>query len=184
MSLTPLPAVVIAALMALLVTAAVYDVRFRRIPNWLSVSGVIAGAALNAMIGPTVPGVLFALKGLGLGFSLYFVLYMLRAMGAGDVKLMGAVGALVGWQNWIGIFLATAILGGAAALAFAAFRGRLGKTLWNVGFILSEVIHLRPAYLRNEELDVRNKRSLGLPHGAIIAVAAGLFVVAGAYYAH
>jgi prepilin peptidase CpaA len=43
-------------------------------------------------------------------------LYALRAMGAGDVKLMAAVASLVGWQNWIAIFLITALIGGAAAL--------------------------------------------------------------------
>jgi prepilin peptidase CpaA len=182
MSLTPPPFAVEAFLVALLLCAAVYDVRFRRIPNWLSVAGVVAGAALNAFIGPPAGGVLFALKGLGLGFALYFLLYLLHAMGAGDVKLMAAVGALVGWQNWVAIFLATAILGGIAALGLATLRRRLGKTLWNVSFILSEVGHCRPAYLGNEELDVRSKRSLGLPHGAVIAVATFFFLGLGAYY--
>ena len=58
-------------------------------------------------------------------------------------------------------------------------RGRLKTTLWNVGFIVSEMGHMRPAYLGKEELDVRSKKGLSLPHGAVIAVGAILFLVAG-----
>ncbi len=97
-------------------------------------------------------------------------------MGAGDVKLMAAVGSLVGWQNWIAIFLLTAVLGGVAALVLVAWRGRVKKTLWNVAFILSEMKGGRPAYARNEELDVRNSKALSLPHGAVIAVATAVFL--------
>src|SRR5215471_4225376 len=108
-----------AILLALVICAAIYDARYRRIPNWLTVSGVLFGIALNSFTGrpdfgvdPGVAGLLFALKGMGLGFGLYLALHLLRAMGAGDVKLMAAVGSLVGWQDWFGIFVFTAIIGG------------------------------------------------------------------------
>ena len=91
-------------------------------------------------------------------------------MGAGDVKLMAAVGALVGWERWFGIFFVTALIGGVMAMILVVSRGRLQKTFFNVGFILSEMKSGRPAYLANEELDVKNKKALGLPHGAVIAV--------------
>ena len=96
--------------------AAVYDVRYRRIPNWLTVGGVLLGLALNAFLYQGWPGLRFSLPGFGLGFGVYFLLYVLRAMGAGDVKLMAAVGAVVGWQNWFGIFVITAIIGGLMAM--------------------------------------------------------------------
>ena len=95
-------------------------------------------------------------------------------MGAGDVKLMAAVGALVGWERWFGIFFVTALIGGVMAMILVLSRGRLKKTLFNVGFILSEMKSGRPAYLANEELDVKNKKALGLPHGAVIAVSTRL----------
>src|SRR5262245_65341671 len=89
-----------AVLLALVLGAAVYDARYRRIPNWLTASGVLIVFAMNAFIGRPydgvgqgLPGFLFALKGFGLGFGLYLFLYVLRAMGAGDVKLMAAVGS-------------------------------------------------------------------------------------------
>lgn len=163
-------------LLALLVTAAVYDVRYRRIPNWLTVLGVALGFLLNGLIGPPEGGILFALKGFAAAFLVYLFLYLLRAMGAGDVKLMAAVGALVGWQRWFGIFLITAIVGGIMALVLVVARRRLGKTLWNVGFILSEMGHLRPAYVGKEELDVRSPKAIGLPHGAVIAVGTVFFL--------
>lgn len=185
MSFSVPPPAVEAILLLMVIIAAAYDIRYRRIPNWLTASGVLVGLVLNAFLETAPPavisfgGFLFALKGFGLAFGTYFFLYMIRAMGAGDVKLMAAVGALVGWQDWFGIFLLSAIIGGIAAVVFSLLRGRLKTTLWNVGFILSEMKHGRPAYLRKEELDVRSKKGLGLPHGAVIAGGAILFLVIG-----
>ena len=163
-------------LIALILVAAVYDVRYRRIPNWLTIGGMLAGVALNSFIYRGWPGMRLSLAGLAVGFAAYFILYSLRAMGAGDVKLMAAVGALVGAGDWFGIFLITAIVGGIAGLAMVAMRGRLKKTLWNVGFILSEMKHGRPAYIGREDLDVRSSKSVGLPHGAVIALGTILFL--------
>jgi prepilin peptidase CpaA len=97
-------------------------------------------------------------------------------MGAGDGKLMAAVGSLVGWKAWIAIFLITAILGGIAAIFVSLLRRRLKKTLWNVGFVLSEMRHGRPAYLASQELDVRSSQGLRLPHGVVIAAGTLIFV--------
>jgi prepilin peptidase CpaA len=165
------------ALLAVLLVAAIYDVRFRRIPNWVTVSGAALGLVLNAIIGWGLPGVWFSLRGLGLGFGVYFVLYVMHAMGAGDVKLMAAVGALVGWQDWVGIFVVTALLGGVMAGILAASHGRIQQTLRNVLFILTEMKSGRPAYIKREELDVRSPKSMGLPHGAVIGVGAVFFLV-------
>jgi prepilin peptidase CpaA len=171
-------------LVVILLVAAIFDIRYRRIPNWLTMSGVLLGFAMNALIGPPEGGVLFALEGLAAGFGVYLFLYLLRAMGAGDVKLMAAVGAMVGWERWFGIFLVTAIIGGLMAFVLITIRRRTKKTLWNVGFILSEMKHGRPAYLSKEELDVRNKKSVGLPHGAVIAVGNVFFIAICARLGH
>jgi prepilin peptidase CpaA len=173
---TPPPPGVNVTLIALIVVAAVYDLLYRRIPNWLTIGGVLTGIVLNAFLYRGWPGLRLSLLGLAVGFASYFVLYSLRAMGAGDVKLMGAIGALVGVRDWFGIFLLTAIVGGIAGLAMVAARGRLKKTLWNVGFILSELRRGRPAYVNREELDVRRPKSVGLPHGAVIALGTILFL--------
>jgi prepilin peptidase CpaA len=165
-----------AVLLILVFAAAVFDVRFRRIPNWLTVGGAVAGVALNTAIGRPEAGLAFALEGLALGFGLYFILYALHAMGAGDVKLMAAVGALAGPANWFGIFIASALAGGIVALLLVVVRGRVKSTFWNMGFILGEMTRGRPAYLDKAELDVKNPKSMGLPHGAVIAIGTMFFL--------
>jgi prepilin peptidase CpaA len=176
------PPGVVAFLLAVVVGAAAYDVRYRRIPNWLSVSGVLIGLAMNTFLYQGWPGLRFALAGMAAGFGVYLVLYMLRAMGAGDVKLMAAVGALVGWEDWFAIFLITAILGGVMALILVTVRRRVKTTLWNVGYILHEMKSGRPAYLGREELDVRSPKALGLPHGAVIAVGTVFYLALSAHF--
>ena len=170
-------------LLALVLVAAVYDIRFRRIPNWLTVGGVLTGLGLNTFLGlPGWGGVLFSLKGLALGFGVYFALYAIRAMGAGDVKLMAAVGSLVGYADWFGVFIATAIIGGILSVIVAVAKGRLKKTFWNLGFILGEMKRGRPAYIEREELDVKNPKSVGLPHGAVIGAGTVIFLALATYY--
>jgi len=169
-------------LLIVVLLAAVYDLRYRRIPNWLTASGVLAGLGLNAFLYPVWPGVKLSLLGLAVGFGVYFFLYAIRAMGAGDVKLMAAVGAVVGASNWFGIFLITAVLGGILAVVLSVLKKRLGKTFWNVGFILSEMKSGRPAYLANEELDVTSAKGLRMPHGVVIAAATVIFLGLAAYY--
>jgi prepilin peptidase CpaA len=172
--MSKIPPLVALPLVALVLTAAIYDIRFRRIPNWLNVSGVVAGVLLNALMfewlsGRPVGGLLFSLKGFGLAFGLNFLFYLLRFTGAGDVKLMAAVGTLVGWKNWIGIFILNALLGGVAAMALVLARGRMRKTFFNVAFALNELGHFRAPYLTREELDVNSAKSMRLPRGAVIA---------------
>jgi prepilin peptidase CpaA len=172
-----------AVLIALLLGAAVFDVRYRRIPNWLTLAGVLMGLGLNAFLDQGRPGLFVSsLKGLAIAFGVYFALYALHAMGAGDVKLMAAVGAVVGWPNWFGIFIVTAILGGIMALILVAARGRVKKTFWNVAFILTELKGGRPAYMGKEELDVKSPKALGLPHGAVIAVGTIFYLAIAAHF--
>ncbi|MEO8596635.1 MAG: A24 family peptidase [Candidatus Solibacter sp.] len=175
------PQKVVMVLLVMLLAAALFDVMYRRIPNWITVAGVVLGLAMNAIIGTPEAGIVFSLVGLLVAFTVYAVLYALRAMGAGDVKLMAAIGALVGWERWFGIFFITALIGGVMALILVVTSGRLKKTMFNVGFILSEMKSGRPAYLQNEELDVRNKKAVGLPHGAVIAVSSVFYLAIAAH---
>jgi prepilin peptidase CpaA len=170
-------------LLSLLVGAAVYDVRYRRIPNWLTVSGVLSGIAMNSFLYEGWPGLRLSLGGFAVAFGVYVALYALRAMGAGDVKLMAAVGALVGWRNWFGIFVCSALVGGVMAMILMIRIGRVKKTLWNVAFIFSQMKRGQPAYVEREELDVRSPKAVGLPHGAVIAVGTLFFLAAALRFA-
>ena len=154
----------------LVAAAAVFDIRSRRIPNWLVLAGIVAGFAWNASSSPVWSGLGRAAAGLGLGFILYFPLYLLRARGAGDVKLLASVGSITGPGNCFWIFFLTAILGGVIALVLLMFRGRVRKTLFNVAWIMRDLLHFRAPYQSSDELDVTTPKGMRLPHAAMIAV--------------
>jgi prepilin peptidase CpaA len=158
----------------LVLIAGVTDIRSRRIPNWLTLSGVCVGLALHAVTAGFT-GFKFSAEGMGLGFGAYLLLYLLRAMGAGDVKLMAAVGAIVGPAGWIAVFVASALAGGVLALGLMIFKRRVRQTLWNSFFIVTEMAQFRAPYQRRAELDVKDPRSLNMPHG--VAIAAGTAAV-------
>lgn len=98
-----MPTVLNSTLIALVLVAAAYDLRFRRIPNWLNLSGVIAGFGVNTFLSGG-HGLRNASLGLLCALLVYVPLYLIRGMGAGDVKLMAAVGAIAGPGHWLGIF--------------------------------------------------------------------------------
>ena len=176
----------------LVAVAAVFDIRFRRIPNWLVLAGIVAGFTWN-VYSPAFSGrfsgdlsggwhgVGRAAAGLVLGLILYFPLYLLRARGAGDVKLLAAVGAITGPSNVVWIFLLTAVLGGLIALIMLIFAGRTRKTFFNVAWIMRDLVHLRAPYKSSEEFDVNSNKGMTLPHGAMIAVGAAAFVIMTQY---
>ncbi|MDD3852946.1 MAG: prepilin peptidase [Syntrophomonadaceae bacterium] len=111
-------------LVILCLIAAVYDVRWRRIPNMLVLTGIIIGLLYNSLQGGG-PAFLIALLGLGLGIALLLIPFILGGMGAGDVKLLGMIGALMGPVFVVNTFLWTALWGGGMALAYLALDGRL-----------------------------------------------------------
>ncbi len=175
-----MPAVAKIVLLAVVLIAAAYDLRFRRIPNWLSVSGVIAGFVLNTTLSGR-HGLAAACLGFLCAFLVYVPLYLVRAMGAGDVKLMGAVGAIVGAGNWVGIFFITAIIGGVVSLILIASQKRLYRTLSNLTVIGAELLHFRMPFASEKGLDIRNSEALGLPHAAVIAAGSIVFLLHSTY---
>ena len=158
-------------LLATALPAAVTDIRSRRIPNWLALAGLGAGVAGNFIFGGTQG---LVSSGLGFGFALlvYFPLYLLRGMGAGDVKLMAALGAIAGPKVWFVILLFSSLIGSISGLMLAASKGRLRSTLINVGFMAKELASFRAPYVRRETLQLQHKESLRMPHGVAIAIGA------------
>ena len=163
-------------LLAIVLVAAIYDLRFRRIPNWLNLSGVILGLAVNTLLFAR-SGFIVAVLGISLSLVVYVPLYLVRGMGAGDVKLMAAVGAIAGPWNWFGIFLATALLGGVVSILFIALKRRFHQTCLNLALITTELSHFRLPSKSNSALDVRDPRALGMPHGTLIAIGATAFLI-------
>jgi prepilin peptidase CpaA len=173
--MTFLPVATQAILVLVVCLAAIYDLRYRRIPNWLVLTGLVLGLAVNTFLFEWA-GLARALLGIGLAFLIYFPLYLLRGMGAGDVKLMAAVGAIVGWEDWLGIFFVTSIVGGIAAMALLAGRSQLRRGFANAGYLVVQLLSFRAPYARREELDIKSEKSVKLPHGMTIALGALLFL--------
>ncbi len=138
--------------------------------------------ALYMVAGFGFTGLTRALLGMGLALLIYVPLYALHAMGAGDAKLMAAVGAIVGPGNWIALFVVTAVIGGVVAVVVLLFEGRIRKTFWNVGWIINEVLHFRAPYHSSEELDVRSAKAMRMPHGVVIALGSIVFLAARAIW--
>ena len=114
------------ALAALLLAAAGYDLAHRRIPNWLTFSGLLLGLFWHAVTGGG-PGLVFALEGLGVA-GLTVLLWMAKALGAGDVKLLGVVGVWMGPVFLLWTLLGTIIAGALLALAVVVIsRTRRGR---------------------------------------------------------
>jgi prepilin peptidase CpaA len=154
------------AVLALGLGAAVFtDVRTRRIPNWLT--GAIAGAAFGLAFGggPVTP--MRALLGLVVGLALMLPGHVIGATGAGDVKLMAAVGAVVGPDVIFRAFLYSAVAGGVLAVVVAFRRGRLSTTLRATTNLVTQPVHAKRAI---EASDRANRFAYGP------AIAVGTFL--------
>jgi len=134
----------LAPMLVLLLLAAKQDVNSHRISNKLVLVGVFIGLVLNGLLpeglgfNSQVPGALgwlAALKGLAVAMAVFLPLYLLRAMGAGDVKLMGMVGAFIGPNDVLGAVLATLVAGGVMALLVTMWSKQLGAMLQNIKLI-------------------------------------------------
>jgi prepilin peptidase CpaA len=123
--------------------AAVYDFRSYRLPNWLTLLGAVLGVGCSVAL-QGVPGLFHALQGATLGIGLLFLPFAARAMGAGDVKFLGALGAFLG------------PLGCAWALVYGAVAGG----------VLSAIVYYTKG--PNQEGEARMKRKV--PYGVALAV--------------
>ncbi len=158
--------VVLACLLGL---ALWYDIASRRIPNWLSVSGLLAGLTISFLtLGGLDPG--SALLGVFAGFAVMLPLYYLRAMGAGDVKLMAAVGAFLGPIPVLGAALLTFAAGGVLSLTAALWSRSLSRVLNNL-----RLMGMIALTARSSGLSISDVQTTGrLPYALAIAVGTGL----------
>lgn len=107
------------SVLALVVVASVTDLRGQRVPNWLTGGGILVALSLQ-MMSYGAPGLLASLAGMGAGFGLLIFFYAVGGMGAGDVKLMASVGAFVGAESIVSVFVITGIAGGVYAIGLWA----------------------------------------------------------------
>lgn len=108
-----------------------FDVRYRRIPNVLVLAALVAGLAINTSFGG-MHGALASVYGFGLAFLPMLLMHLFGAMGAGDVKLFGAVGAVLGVGLVPVTFVLVVMLGGALAVYSMLRAGMVFSTLHGV----------------------------------------------------
>jgi prepilin peptidase CpaA len=117
-------------------TACVIDVRTRRIPNVLTFGAAIAGAVTQTWLGG-IDGLGVSVLGWLTGASLFFPLFALRGMGAGDVKLLAAIGTWLGPMPTVMVAFYSTLAGGVMALAVAVRAGYLRQAIRNMSFMAS-----------------------------------------------
>src|SRR5258705_1540890 len=115
----------------LAISIAYMDVRYRRIPNKLVLLTLISGIALNCFFGGW-HGLLVSSGGFALGFALMFFFHVFGTMGAGDVKLFAAIGAVVGVSLVLPTLLVVALMGGLLAVCKMVYARRVGTTMFGV----------------------------------------------------
>ena len=163
--------VILAGAMLLAAIAAWTDGRSRRIPNWLTVPGLLVGVVANIVFGGW-SGLKTSLLGAGLGLVLLLPFVLLRSLGAGDWKLAGALGAFTGPGALVDLLLASVLVAGVMALVLVIYKGRVRQTITNIGHILVSLVTFR---LPGAQVSLDNPESLKVPYGVALALTVVLY---------
>jgi prepilin peptidase CpaA len=163
-------------LVAIILTASIFDILTFKIPNWLTYPALAVGISYFTITRGGYEGFIFSLAGAAAGFGLLILPYMIGGTGAGDVKLMGAVGSFLGAQAIFMVFIFSCILGGAYALFLLASKGlllstfkRYGRILWCL-ILTHKLIYIPPTI---------KEKALKLRFGLAIALGTGSYLVFG-----
>jgi len=166
-----LKAVLLGLAVALALIAGWTDWRSRRIPNWLTVPGFLAGVSAN-LLASGWAGLKTSLLGAGLGLILLLPFVFLRSLGAGDWKLAGALGAIVGWEVLANLLMGSVLVAGIMALVLVIYKRRFKETLRNIGRLLASMLTFR---MPGAEVSLDNPQSLKVPYGVALALTTLLF---------
>jgi len=149
----------------------VTDIRERRIPNLITGPAIAAGLMLHTIYGGWLGLGDAALAGL-IGGGIFLIFFLSGGMGAGDVKLMTAVGCITGLVPLLLVMVSTAMAGSVFALVVSIHHGSLRTTLCNVAALLQH--HGRHGLIPHPDLNLSNVRTLRLPYA--LAIAAGCLI--------
>lgn len=163
---------------ALVVAVAVFDLRQRRIPNFLVFPAMLLGMALHASLNG-LSGLWFSLKGLGLGFGLLLIPYLVKGMKAGDVKFVMAIGAFTGPMGIARVLLATVLCYPLMAIVVVVKERKLGVTWLRFRRVLFNFLgffapSLTLYAIKLESRDDETTASATTPFG--VAIAAGTLI--------
>jgi len=163
--------VILAGAVLLSLVAAWTDLRSRRIPNWLTVPGLLIGVGANTALSGW-SGLKASLLGAAVGLALLLPFVLLRSLGAGDWKLAGALGAFTGPSLLVDLLLGSVLVAGVMAVGLVIYKRRTRQTIRNIGHILVSLVTFR---LPGERVSLDNPESLKVPYGVALAFTVVLY---------
>lgn len=152
------------------------DWRSRRIPNWLTVSGFFVGLGINGIVSGWA-GVKGGLEGAGIALAVLIAPVALRGIGAGDLKLMIALGACLGPWKFVNVLLVSIFIAGAMAIVEMVRRRRVKETFSNLAVLVRAFVTFGMG-ARESLVTLDDPGSLRLPFGVAIALAMVVVVFA------
>ena len=175
-------------LLLLVSLSAAFDAKERRIPNKITFVGIIFGLFFNLFAGGWT-GLLNSFLGMLAGIAIFFIPFAVGGMGAGDVKLMGAIGALMGWRFSMETAIYSALVGGVMVLVYLVYTRKMRDTLSGMLMalvqFLNRIIQKRgysETLMRAEQTFYKNGqeyKKIYIPYG--VAIAGGAVLVLLAY---
>jgi len=162
----PLKPLLLAGAILLSLIAGWTDWRSRRIPNWLTVPGFAIGVALSTVLDGW-SGLKYSLLGTVLAFGLLLPFWLLKSLGAGDLKFAAALGAYTGPGRLIDILIGSVFVAGVMALALVIYKRRFLETIKNIGHILVSLVTFR---LPGSHVTLENPEALTIPKGVALAL--------------
>jgi prepilin peptidase CpaA len=151
--------------------SAVYDVRSRRIPNFITLPAIVFGLILHAVFGGWRQLATTAAGGLICGL-IFLIFYLAGGMGAGDVKLITATGCIAGLSQIGHLLILTALAGGIMAISWALYRRQMVETWRNMQALA--VHHRSMGLTPHPQFNISNEQTLRMPYALAIAAGSGL----------
>jgi prepilin peptidase CpaA len=153
-----------AVVVAYAITAAISDVAWGKIPRIFTLTALIAGLAFHWATGQVLSAAAAAFIGFGIGLTLF----RLGAIGGGDVKLITALGALLGLGRWALAMEVALVAAGVIALIQVCRRGLVRQTFRNMGQLLRGVF--TRGLVADPVINIRNKALVRMPFGLAAAL--------------
>lgn len=161
-------------LTVLLATAATVDLRSQKIPNIVTYPSMLIALTYNGIINGT-EGLLFSAGGIAAGIALLIIPYLMGGMGAGDAKLMGAIGGVLGAKAVFFAFFLIAAVGGIYALIIVAvYRSQFKRFFSRQFTALVNFILIRKYVPETEGIGKKKPR---LCYGLAIALGTGIYLI-------
>lgn len=126
-------------MLMILVAAAFYtDIKNARIPNLLTTYSMLVSFVYHFIVGGW-QGFGFSVLGCGVGIGIFILLYVFKALGAGDVKLFGAIGAIMGLEFTLYSMMYSVIYAGFIGILILLVRKQFMKRMWNLFYYFAGI---------------------------------------------